>query len=174
MPTSDGSSWARWANCWDSDADGRRTSGIGPLSEVPWGGEPQESSVSQLKGWVRTPGVGRTRPGSCRTLGGLSSYNAIDVLLAMALAQSASRVDVTLGTTELVMSLLHEAGDPVSRNWLRQRLKDSGHTTSRARLNRALTFCLELGLAVEGSKGVQWTHSTSPSLMRSLSHGRRI
>lgn len=92
----------------------------------------------------------------------------------MALAQASSRVDVTLGTTELVMSLLQEAGDPVSRNWLLQRLKDSGHTTSRARLNRALAFCLDLGLAVEGSKGIQWTHSTSPSLLRSLSRGRRI
>lgn len=92
----------------------------------------------------------------------------------MALAHPRERVDVTLGTTELVMSLLQEAGDPVSRNWLLQRLKDSGHTTSRVRLNRALAFCLDLGLAVEGSKGIQWTHTTSPSLLRSLSHGKRI
>jgi hypothetical protein len=72
------------------------------------------------------------------------------------------------------MSLLAEAVDPVSRNWLLERLKNSGHTTSRARLNRALDFCFDLGLAVEGSKGVQWTHTTSPSLLRSLAKGRRV
>jgi Fe2+ or Zn2+ uptake regulation protein len=72
------------------------------------------------------------------------------------------------------MSLLQEAGDPVSRNWLLERLKESGHTTSRARLNRALDFCFEHGLAIDGSKGVQWTHTTSPSLLRSLAKGKRV
>jgi hypothetical protein len=92
------------------------------------------------------------------------------------MAVSAGRipVDVTLGTTEVVMSLLQEAGDPVSRNWLLERLKQTGHTTSRARLNRALQFCLDLGLAVEGSKGIQWTHTTSPSLLKSLVRGKRL
>lgn len=72
------------------------------------------------------------------------------------------------------MSILQEAGDPVSRNWILERLKDSGHTTSRARLNRALNFCFEHGLAIEGSKGVQWTHTTSPSLLHALAKGRRV
>jgi hypothetical protein len=72
------------------------------------------------------------------------------------------------------MSLLQEAGDPVSRNWLLLRLKESRHTTSRARLNRALDFCFENALAIEGSKGIQWTHTTSPDLLRSLAKGRRI
>lgn len=72
------------------------------------------------------------------------------------------------------MSLLQKAGDPVSRNWLLVRLRESGHTTSRARLNRALGFCLEHGLAVEGSKGVQWTHTTSPSLRKAVSKGRHL
>ena len=92
----------------------------------------------------------------------------------MAASRSLRQPDVTLGTTEVVMSLLQEAGDPVSRNWLLERLKESGHTTSRARLNRALTFCLELGLAVEGSKGIQWTHSTSPNLLNAVRKGRRL
>jgi hypothetical protein len=82
-------------------------------------------------------------------------------------------VDVTLGTTEVVMSLLREAGDPVSRNWLLERLKDSGHTTTRPRLNRALNFCIDLGLAIEGSKGIQWTHTTNPGLLKSLAAGKR-
>lgn len=72
------------------------------------------------------------------------------------------------------MTVLQEAGDPVSRNWLLLRLKESGHTTTRARLNRALHFCIEHGLAIEGSKGIQWTHTTSSSLLRSLSKGRRL
>lgn len=72
------------------------------------------------------------------------------------------------------MSLLQEAGDPVSRNWLLERLSESGHTTSRARLNRALDFCFEHGMAIEGSKGIQWTHTTSPSLLRAQARGKRI
>jgi hypothetical protein len=72
------------------------------------------------------------------------------------------------------MSMLQEAGDPVSRNWLLGKLKESGHTTSRARLNRALEFCFEHGLAIEGSKGVQWTHTTSPILLRALAKGKRV
>ena len=93
---------------------------------------------------------------------------------AMAATRPASRPDVTLGTTEVVMSLLQEAGDPVSRNWLLGKLRDSGHTTSRARLNRAIDFCLDHGLAVEGSKGIQWTHTTSPSLLHTLAKGKRF
>jgi len=92
----------------------------------------------------------------------------------MAASRSVPRPDITLGTTEGVMSLLREAGDPVSRNWLLSQLKNSGHTTSRARLNRALNFCFEHGLAIEGSKGVQWTHTTSPSLLRALVKGNRL
>jgi len=92
----------------------------------------------------------------------------------MAVARTHSRPDVTLGTTEVVMSLLQGAGDPVSRNWLLQRLRESGHTTSRARLNRALEFCFDHGLAIEGSKGIQWTHSTSPSLLRAIAKGKRV
>ena len=92
----------------------------------------------------------------------------------MAASATARRVDVTLGTTELVMSMLQEAGDPVSRNWILLRLKESGHTTTRARLNRALKFCFDLGLAIEGSKGIQWTHTTSPSLLKTLAKGKRV
>ena len=89
-------------------------------------------------------------------------------------AKSAFRVDVTLGTTEVVMSLLQEADGPVSRNWLLGRLKETGHTTTRARLNRALKFCLDHGMAVAGSKGLQWTHTTSAGLLRAAARGRRL
>jgi hypothetical protein len=92
----------------------------------------------------------------------------------MASSHRRERVDVTLGTTELVVSLLKGASEPVSRNWLLERMKETGHTTSRARLNRALEFCIDLGLAVEGSKGVLWTHTTSPRLLQALRHGKRI
>jgi hypothetical protein len=92
----------------------------------------------------------------------------------MAAAASVHRVDVTLGTTEVVMSLLQGAGEPVSRNYLLEKLKESGHTTTRARLNRALQFCFDLGLAIEGSKGIQWTHTTHPGLLRALADGKRL
>jgi hypothetical protein len=92
----------------------------------------------------------------------------------MAVASPAHQLDITLGTTEVVMSLLHEAGDPVSRNWLLDQLKRLGHTTTRARLNRALQFCFDLHLAIEGSKGIQWTHTTAPGLLRTLTKGKRV
>lgn len=82
--------------------------------------------------------------------------------------------DITLGTAEGIISILRKKGVPVSRNWILRQLRISGHTTSRARLNRALNFCFEYGLAVEGSKGVQWTHTTSPSLLRALAKGKRL
>lgn len=83
-------------------------------------------------------------------------------------------VDVTLGTAEAVGRLLERSSVPVSRNWLLDRLSASGRTTTRQRLNRALTFFLDLGLAVEGSKGIQWTHNESPSLQRAVLVGRRV
>jgi hypothetical protein len=82
--------------------------------------------------------------------------------------------DVNLSTVEHVRRLLEKAGVPVSRNFLLSQLARGGHTTTRPRLNRALDFFLELGLAVEGSKGVQWTHSDSPSLQRAQATGRRL
>ena len=82
--------------------------------------------------------------------------------------------DVTLATVELVRDLLERAEAPVSRNWLLEELKKSGHATVRQRLNRALGFFFELGLAVEGSKGIQWTHNASESLRRAAATGRRL
>jgi hypothetical protein len=116
----------------------------------------------------------RIAPARASGLGRASSYQGAYLLGSMAVASSPKRVDVTLGTTEVVMSLLQEAGDPVSRNWLLDRLQESGHTTSRDRLNRALKFGFDLGLAIEGSKGIQWDHTTSPSLLKTLAKGKRI
>ena len=82
--------------------------------------------------------------------------------------------DINLATVENIQALLQKAGVPVSRNWLLAELSKRGRTTSRPRLNRALNFFLDLGLAVEGSKGIQWTHSTSPSLQRARATGRRL
>ena len=82
--------------------------------------------------------------------------------------------DVTLSTVENVRRLLERSAVPVSRNFLLERLAAQGHTTTRARLNRALAFFFDLGLAVEGSKGIQWTHSGSLTLQRALASGRRL
>jgi hypothetical protein len=83
-------------------------------------------------------------------------------------------VDVNLSTVELVQSILEEAGIPVSRNWILAKLSRSGHTTTRPRLNRILNHYFRLGLAVEGSKGVQWTHNTSPQLLYAIATGKRL
>jgi hypothetical protein len=86
----------------------------------------------------------------------------------------AGLVDVNLSTAELVESLLKDAGIPVSRNWVLERLKASGHQTTRPRLNRVLQHYFRLGLAVEGSKGVQWTHNMSPQLLYAIAVGKRL
>lgn len=82
--------------------------------------------------------------------------------------------DVTLSTVEHVCRLLESNPVPVSRNHLLAKLADEGHTTTRPRLNRALDFLFDLALAVEGSKGIQWTHSGSPSLKHAHAAGRRL
>lgn len=89
-------------------------------------------------------------------------------------ARAARMPDVNLSTVELVQALLEEAEEPVSRNWLLLRLQASGHTTVRPRLNRALQFFFRLGLAVEGSKGIQWTHTDSESLRHAVATGKRL
>ena len=82
--------------------------------------------------------------------------------------------NVTLNTAEAVRDLLRRAAVPVSRNWLLTQLQTQGRSTTRPRLNRALTFFLDLGLAVEGSKGIQWTHSASASLRNAATTGRAL
>lgn len=82
--------------------------------------------------------------------------------------------DVALRTVERVRRVLERSRIPMSRNQLLRRLAESGHATTRQRLNRALSFFLDLGLAVEGSKGVQWTHSESEDLRRAVATGRQL
>ena len=92
----------------------------------------------------------------------------------MTVPSSRSRIDVDLGAAEAVITLLRRAGDPVSRDWLLEQLIDLGRTTTHAQLDRILRFCFHLGLAVEGSKGIQWIHTASPSLLQALSNGKRL
>lgn len=92
----------------------------------------------------------------------------------MSQISSSDPPDVNLSTVEHVRRLLEGSRIPVSRYWLLERLAAEGHTTTRQRLNRALGFFFDLGLAVEGSKGVQWTQSGSESLRRAQASGRRL
>jgi hypothetical protein len=94
--------------------------------------------------------------------------------MAAGVSRSRFAVDVNLSTAELVQSLLEKAGVPVSRNWLLDQLKRSGHATTRPRLNRALKHYFRLGMAIEGSKGVQWTHNMSPQLLYAMAVGKRL
>lgn len=73
-------------------------------------------------------------------------------------------VDVNATTVLAVARLLREAEGPVSRSWLLRGLSEAGQGTNRPRLTRALDTLFQLGVAVDGSKGVQWTFSASPRL----------
>lgn len=85
-----------------------------------------------------------------------------------------TRPDVALRTVERVRRILERSRIPLSRNQILRQLAESGHGTTRQRLNRALAFFTDLGLAVDGSKGVQWTHSESESLRRAVVTGRPL
>jgi hypothetical protein len=82
--------------------------------------------------------------------------------------------DVTLSTVEHIRKILERSSVPVSRNFLLERLSSKGHTTTRPRLNRALDFFFDLGVAIEGSKGIQWTQSGSASLKGAQATRRRL
>ncbi|MGP8075008.1 MAG: hypothetical protein ACLP74_08375 [Thermoplasmata archaeon] len=94
--------------------------------------------------------------------------------MASSSVSSRHSLDVNLSTVELVQEVLEHAETPVSRAWLLKELADRGRSTNRPRLNRALRYFFKLGLAVEGTKGVQWTHNLSPNLQHALSVGRRV
>lgn len=83
-------------------------------------------------------------------------------------------VDVQVGTLERVEAVLRSADAPVSRNYILAALKEQGRGTTSPRLNRALGYLFAHAMAVEGSKGIQWTHSQSPSLARARATGRRL
>lgn len=83
-------------------------------------------------------------------------------------------VDVNLGTAKVVRKILEAVGHPVSRNWLLEQLARRGNSTTRQRLNVILNFYAELGVLVDGSKGVQWTYNDSASLRRAVATGRRL
>lgn len=95
-------------------------------------------------------------------------------MAALQAKPASRRPDVYLGTAKVVRALLESVDRPVSRNWLLERLADRGHTTTRPRLNVVLEFYMDLGVAVEGSKGIQWTHNDSASLRRAVATGRRL
>lgn len=84
------------------------------------------------------------------------------------------RIDVFLTTVERVEAILRYASVPVSRGHIHRALEAQKAGTTPARLNRALSYLFERGMAVEGSKGIQWTFSQSASLKRARAIGRRI
>ena len=70
-----------------------------------------------------------------------------------------AKPDVRLTTAVRVQQILEAETVPLTRKPLMAQLAAGGHRTTEPRLDRALGFFFDLGLAVEGSKGVQWTHS---------------
>lgn len=83
-------------------------------------------------------------------------------------------VDVQVTTLERVEAVLREAGEPVSRSYLHERLRKLHAGTTPARLNRALRYLYDHRMIVEGSKGIQWTFSGNQKLRRAVALGRRI
>lgn len=83
-------------------------------------------------------------------------------------------VDVQLVTVERVEAVLRAAPGPVSRGFIHRALEAEHAGTTPARLNRVLDYLVARRMAVEGSKGIQWTFSQSQSLKRARAVGRRI
>lgn len=92
----------------------------------------------------------------------------------LSVPSASAGVDVNLATVEAVEAILRGAETPVTRYYVRRRLAEIGRGTTPARLNRALGYLVGHGLAVEGSKGLQWTSSGSASLRRAAATGRRL
>lgn len=98
----------------------------------------------------------------------------VNILTLPMAASSAKTLDVNLGTVEAVEDILRAADGPVSRYYVRARLAERGRSTTPARLNRALGFLFAHALAIEGSKGIQWTYSGRPALRRAVALGRKL
>ncbi len=83
-------------------------------------------------------------------------------------------IDVQVTTLERVEVVLREAGEPVSRNFIHEKLKGLHAGTTPARLNRALQYLYDHRMIVEGSKGIQWTFTGNEKLRRAAALGRRV
>lgn len=90
------------------------------------------------------------------------------------MATASASVDVNLGTVEAVERVLQDAEGPVTRYYVRKRLSEMGRATTPARLERVLGYLFSHDLAIEGSKGIQWTRSGSDSLRRASVSGREL
>src|SRR5687767_2030446 len=86
----------------------------------------------------------------------------------------AAKPDVLLGTVERVEEILQAAEGPVSKNYLHEHLKARQAGTTPARLNRVLQYLARRKMVVEGSKGIQWTHSLSENLAVARTTGRQL
>ena len=86
----------------------------------------------------------------------------------------ARRVDVNVGTLRNVERILSEASVPVSRYYVLRELAKAGHGTTSPRLEVALEYLMDHDWVIDGSKGVQWVHSGSPSLQGAIATGRRV
>lgn len=82
--------------------------------------------------------------------------------------------DVNLGTLLNVEAVLRHVSIPVSRYYLLKELERAGRGTTQNRLNVALKYLFDHEMAIEGERGVQWTHSRSASLARAVATGRRV
>lgn len=94
--------------------------------------------------------------------------------MAASARPATSSPDVNLGTVELVEGLLRKAGVPVKPELDPRAARAKGPLHHSSTLEPRPQYFFHLGVAVEGSKGVQWTHTDSESLRRAAALGRRF
>ncbi len=82
--------------------------------------------------------------------------------------------DVNLSAVVAVESVLHEAGEPISRNEILRRLDERGRSTTRQKLNTVLKYLDSHGLIGEGSKGIQWIANRDIRIHAAIASGLRV
>jgi len=77
----------------------------------------------------------------------------------------------TLATINEVEAILRKAGEPLSINELKRRMRAKSVQHSAVRM--AIDHLDRLGLVITGSKGVMWVPPASPQLLKIIHKGRR-
>ncbi len=78
----------------------------------------------------------------------------------------------TLATLNEIERILRKAGEPLSLNEIKRRMR--AKSVQHAAVRMAVDHLGRYGLVVEGSKGVMWVPPASPELEEAVRSGRRL
>jgi hypothetical protein len=78
----------------------------------------------------------------------------------------------TLATVYEVESILRKAGEPISINEIKRRMRAKSVQHSAVRM--AIDHLGRFGVVAEGSKGVLWVPPASPQLEEAIRAGKRL